>query len=464
MLDAVDAGLDAVIVRPPWFYGPYQPARQTTFFRMVRTGRFPVIGDGGQRRSMVYVDNLVDGVVARRADADAAPGAAGGSPTPGRTTVDEIVATVGRALAAEGFDVTPNRAPPARRSPAASPSAPTRSSSAPAATSSSSTCSARWTRRSPATSPSPAAELGYEPAGRRSRRACGAASAGASTRGSSCDHQPRHRRQRLLRVAARRAPASTRGDDVRRARHRRRRRPAGRRRGRARPTSATRPRSRGAVDGVDVVYHNVAQVPLATRPDLLRTVNVDGTRVLLDACARRRRRQGRAHVVERRVRRPGAQPGAADDRAPAAGGLRRTPSWPPSGPACAPPPTGLDVTIVRPRTILGHGRLGIFGILFDWIADGADPIVLGDGSNRYQFVHADDLADVCLLAADAAGPGDLQRRHRPLRHDARGARRTCARTPAPAPTVRSLPAGPAALGDAGQRRRSASRRSPRTTG
>jgi nucleoside-diphosphate-sugar epimerase len=34
--DAVAAGLDAVIVRPPWFYGPFQPARQTTFFRMVR--------------------------------------------------------------------------------------------------------------------------------------------------------------------------------------------------------------------------------------------------------------------------------------------------------------------------------------------------------------------------------------------------------------------------------------------
>jgi nucleoside-diphosphate-sugar epimerase len=66
---------------------------------------------------------------------------------------------------------------------------------------------------------------------------------------------------------------------------------------------------------------------------------------------------------------------------------------------------GLDVSIVRPRTILGHGRLGIFGILFDWIADGRDPVVLGDGSNRYQFVHSDDLADVCLRASDRDGPG-----------------------------------------------------------
>ena len=45
----VEAGLDAVIVRPPWFYGPWQPPRQTRFFRMIRTGRFPVFGDGGQQ-------------------------------------------------------------------------------------------------------------------------------------------------------------------------------------------------------------------------------------------------------------------------------------------------------------------------------------------------------------------------------------------------------------------------------
>ena len=63
VFDAVEAGLDAVIVRPPWFYGPHQPLRQTTFFKLVRTGRFPVIGDGDQMRSMVYVDNLVDGVM-----------------------------------------------------------------------------------------------------------------------------------------------------------------------------------------------------------------------------------------------------------------------------------------------------------------------------------------------------------------------------------------------------------------
>jgi nucleoside-diphosphate-sugar epimerase len=108
VFDAVGAGLDAVIVRPPWFYGPHQPARQTTFFKLVRTGRFPVIGDGEQMRSMVYVGNLVDGIM----DAELVPTPAGrgwwiADARP--YTVREIVETVGRALAAEGFDVVPNR-------------------------------------------------------------------------------------------------------------------------------------------------------------------------------------------------------------------------------------------------------------------------------------------------------------------------------------------------------------------
>jgi nucleoside-diphosphate-sugar epimerase len=64
VFEAVERGLDATIVRPPWFYGPFQPPRQTVFFRMIRAGRFPVVGDGEQRRSMVYIDNLVDGVIA----------------------------------------------------------------------------------------------------------------------------------------------------------------------------------------------------------------------------------------------------------------------------------------------------------------------------------------------------------------------------------------------------------------
>lgn len=102
---AVAAGdIDATVVRPPWFYGPFQPPRQTTFFRMVRQGRFPIIGGGQQRRSMVYVENLVDGILA----AELTPAAKGkgywiADERP--YVVTEIVETVGRALRDEGFSV-----------------------------------------------------------------------------------------------------------------------------------------------------------------------------------------------------------------------------------------------------------------------------------------------------------------------------------------------------------------------
>jgi nucleoside-diphosphate-sugar epimerase len=56
------AGIETVIVRTPWFYGPGQPRRQTVFFKMIRDGKAPIVGDGNSPRSMAYVDNLVLGL------------------------------------------------------------------------------------------------------------------------------------------------------------------------------------------------------------------------------------------------------------------------------------------------------------------------------------------------------------------------------------------------------------------
>ena len=97
-------GLETVVVRPPWFYGPFQPLRQTTFFRMVRTGKFPILGTGRQRRSMAYVDNLVQGV----ARAERVPEAAGDAfwiADARAYPMLEIVNTVKQALRDEGFEV-----------------------------------------------------------------------------------------------------------------------------------------------------------------------------------------------------------------------------------------------------------------------------------------------------------------------------------------------------------------------
>ncbi|WP_134738861.1 NAD-dependent epimerase/dehydratase family protein [Nocardioides sp. 503] len=158
-----------------------------------------------------------------------------------------------------------------------------------------------------------------------------------------------------------------------------------------------------AAAGADMVFHNVAQVPLARDRDLFESVNVEGTAVVIRACER----AGVAKLVH--------TSSSAVFGVPSANPVTRaTPARPVEayGQAKldaellvrAAVSRGLDATIVRPRTILGHGRLGIFGILFDWIADGSSVPILGDGSNVYQFVHAEDLASACLLAARRPGP------------------------------------------------------------
>ncbi len=87
---------------------------------------------------------------------------------------------------------------------------------------------------------------------------------------------------------------------------------------------------------------------------------------------------------------------------------------------------GLDVTIIRPRTILGHGRLGIMAILFEFVADGAPVFVFGPGDNKYQFVHANDLADACLRAGRSSRTPSTTSARSP---SARCARRSGARRP-----------------------------------
>ncbi len=55
--------IETVLVRAPWFYGPNQPPRQTLFFQMIRAGKAPIVGSGGNLRSMAYVDNLCQGLL-----------------------------------------------------------------------------------------------------------------------------------------------------------------------------------------------------------------------------------------------------------------------------------------------------------------------------------------------------------------------------------------------------------------
>lgn len=158
-----------------------------------------------------------------------------------------------------------------------------------------------------------------------------------------------------------------------------------------------------ACDGVDVILHNVAQVPLAKDHELFWSVNVVGTANVLLAA--------RDAQVDKVVHTSSSAIFGIPERNPV---TEDTPGRPLEayGRAKLTAETlcheaagsGVDVSIVRPRTILGHGRLGIMAILFEFVHEGAPVFVLGGGHNRYQFVHSSDLADAILRAGARPGP------------------------------------------------------------
>jgi nucleoside-diphosphate-sugar epimerase len=153
-----------------------------------------------------------------------------------------------------------------------------------------------------------------------------------------------------------------------------------------------------ACASVDILYHNVAQVPLARDRDLFQSVNVDGTRNMLEAA----RSAGAKKVVYTSSSAvfgvPRGNP-VNEDTPPTPGEAYGRAKLEGERLCHEYAARGLDVSIIRPRTILGHGRLGIFQILFEWIRQGSNVPVLGKGDNIYQFVHADDLAEATILAS-----------------------------------------------------------------
>ncbi len=159
-----------------------------------------------------------------------------------------------------------------------------------------------------------------------------------------------------------------------------------------------------ACQGIDVVYHNVAQVPLAKDRELFQSVNIGGTETLLRA-ARHRGVTKIVHTSSSAVFGiPAKNPvdDSVEPRPLEAYGRAKLGAEQAIHRAVGE--HGLDVTIIRPRTVLGHGRLGIFQILFEWIEEGRRIPVLGAGDNVYQFVHADDLAAASIRAAERPGP------------------------------------------------------------
>ncbi|MGQ9599353.1 MAG: NAD-dependent epimerase/dehydratase family protein [Anaerolineae bacterium] len=158
---------------------------------------------------------------------------------------------------------------------------------------------------------------------------------------------------------------------------------------------------RKACEGVEVAYHLAALIP-QRRADAttMQAVNVGGTQHMLDG------------ALEMGVRRvvylssveifgvPAIVPCPEDGPLAPLGEYGRNKIVAEKA-CCQAVERGLEVTILRPPTIVGPG-LGepfLVGLLND-VRAGRPVTLLGNGQNRFQFVHAEDVVAACLLVAE----------------------------------------------------------------
>ena len=60
----------------------------------------------------------------------------------------------------------------------------------------------------------------------------------------------------------------------------------------------------------------------------------------------------------------------------------------------------LNVCILRPRVVIGPGRLGIFQVFFKRILQNKNIYLIGSGSNYFQFTNVNDFVDAIIKAVN----------------------------------------------------------------
>ena len=149
---------------------------------------------------------------------------------------------------------------------------------------------------------------------------------------------------------------------------------------------------------IDVIYHNVAKVPITKDKNQFTKVNEIGTKNLLEAA--------QLHNIKKIIYISSSAVFGIPEKTPVLETDERNPieaygiSKKKAENLCFDyVKRGLDISIIRPRTILGENRLGIFSILFEWIDQGKKIPILNNGKNFYQFVHVNDLNDAIFKSS-----------------------------------------------------------------
>ena len=154
---------------------------------------------------------------------------------------------------------------------------------------------------------------------------------------------------------------------------------------------------RAAMEGVDLVVHAAAALPLYSAEEIFST-DVDGICNVLEA-AYETGVDRLVHISSTAVYGiPDHHPLHEDDRLQGVG---------PYGEAkiraeeiCLQfRQKGMCVPVIRPKSFVGPERLGVFALFYDWAKDGKNFPMLGYGKNRYQLLDVEDLCSAIFLAA-----------------------------------------------------------------
>lgn len=159
-----------------------------------------------------------------------------------------------------------------------------------------------------------------------------------------------------------------------------------------------------SLEGVETVYHTVARVPLTKSHRNFWEVNVGGTRVAVEESLRKGVRAF-VHTSSSAIFGAPRQFPILPDTPPSPVEAYGTAKLAAEREVEKGIRNGLCASMIRPRTIIGRERLGIFGILFDWIERGKRVWIIGSGDNLFQFIHFDDLVDVMIRAGEGARKG-----------------------------------------------------------
>lgn len=152
-----------------------------------------------------------------------------------------------------------------------------------------------------------------------------------------------------------------------------------------------------SMQGVDIVVHTAAALPLYSEADIMST-DVDGTRNVLRA-ARDNKVKRAIHISSTAVYGiPDHHPLYEDDKLDGVGPYGKAKIL--AEEECLKMrEEGMIVPIIRPKSFIGPERLGVFALFYDWAHTGHGFPMIGNGKNRYQLLDVEDLCDAIYLTA-----------------------------------------------------------------